>query len=145
MRIAVGESQEFLHFLHCRRHDRQTVGPAILQEEPVHFLERPFEKDLPGIRLLKRLRLRWLLGQIADNIIDGDIQNIGAQLVIGLDIHMSWHLRKRQVRHTKTRRRCAGLSNEPFTNERGTGNPCFFGGRACPQHGGRAAASTAHT
>ena len=57
---------------------------------------------------------------------------------------MAWHHGYRQVGQTESDACRTGLSKKAFADERGGGNARFFGCRTRPQHGGRAAASTAH-
>jgi hypothetical protein len=52
--VAVGVSQELLDARGGRRHDRQTVAPAVLVEEAVDLVRRALEDDLARLGLPAR-------------------------------------------------------------------------------------------
>ena len=84
-------------------------------------------------------------GQVFDYIIKRNTEYVLLQLTAALCADMARYQGDRQVRQAEPNACRAGLTEEPFADEGRRRNACLFGYRTRPQHGGRAAASAAHS
>ena len=144
VRITVREFEKRFDPFRRRRDDWQAVAPFVLNEQAIDLVHRAGEDDISRRRVLHGFDVAGRFRQVLHDVVEGDAVNVFGELRIALRADMARYQSNRQVGEAEPDAGCARLTDEPFTNERRRGNAGFLSGRTRPQHGGRAAASTAH-
>ena len=137
--------EEVLDTFPGRRDDGVPIAPALLEEDLVYHVDAPGGDDVERSRLLAGVVAPLVVaGQPGHNVVDGEVDEVGDHVLVGLGIDVTDGDGQRQIVVAVSPSRGPGLTGEALTDDRHRRNTGGLGRHGSPHHGGRTATSTAH-